>query len=54
MLPVEHALANPSRHPWRTIAVVAAGIATLELVALVVTATALTPAPARLAEAAEA
>ena len=45
MLPVEHALPNPSRHPWRTIAVVAAGIATLELVALVVTATALVAKP---------
>jgi hypothetical protein len=45
MLPVEHALPNPSRHPWRTIAVVAAGIATLELVALVVTATALVARP---------
>jgi hypothetical protein len=35
---VEHALANPSGpsgHPWRTIAVVAAGIATLELLGLV-------------------
>ena len=38
MLPVEHALPNPARHPWRTIAVVAAGIATLELLALVLTA----------------
>ena len=45
MLPVEHALPNPSRHPWRTIAVVAAGIATLELLALVVTATALVAKP---------
>jgi hypothetical protein len=45
MLPVEHALPNPSRHPWRTIAVVAAGIATLELIALVVTATALVAKP---------
>ncbi len=45
MLPVEHALPNPSRHPWRTIAVVAAGIATLELLALVVTATALLAKP---------
>jgi hypothetical protein len=42
---VEHALPNPSRHPWRTIAVVAAGIATLELLALVVTATALVAKP---------
>src|ERR1044072_2810908 len=45
MLPVEHALPNISRHPWRTIAVVAAGIATLELLALVVTATALVAKP---------
>jgi hypothetical protein len=45
MLPVEHALPNPSRHPWRTIAVVAAGIATLELLALVVAATALLAKP---------
>jgi LytR cell envelope-related transcriptional attenuator len=45
MLPVEHALPNPSRHPWRTIAVVAAGVATLELLALVVTATALIAKP---------
>ena len=45
MLPVEHALPNPSRHPWRTIALVAAGIATLELLALVVTATALVAKP---------
>jgi hypothetical protein len=45
MLPVEHALPNLSRHPWRTIALVAAGIATLELLALVVTATALVAKP---------
>jgi hypothetical protein len=45
MLPVEHALPNPSRYPWRTIAVVAAGIATVELVALVLTATALIAKP---------
>jgi hypothetical protein len=45
MLPVEHALPNPSRHPWRTIALVAAGVATLELLALVVTATALVAKP---------
>ena len=45
MLPVEHALPNLSRHPWRTIAVVTAGIATLELIALVVTATALVAKP---------
>lgn len=42
---MEHALPNPSRHPWRTIAVVAAGIATIELLALVVTATALVAKP---------
>ena len=45
MLPVEHALPNLARHPWRTIALVAAGIATLELLALVVTATALVAKP---------
>ena len=46
MLPVEHALPNPSRHhPWRTIAVVAAGVATLELLGLVVTGTALLAKP---------
>jgi hypothetical protein len=45
MLPVEHALQSPSSHPWRTIAVVVAGIATLELLALVVTATALVAKP---------
>jgi LytR cell envelope-related transcriptional attenuator len=43
---VEHALPNPSRHhPWRTIAVVAAGIATLELLGLVVIGTALLAKP---------
>ena len=45
MLPVEHALRSPSSHPWRTIAVVVAGIAILELLALVVTATALVAKP---------
>lgn len=45
MLPVEHVLSSPSRHPWRTIALVAAGVATLELLALVVTATALLAKP---------
>ena len=45
MLPVEHVLPNPARHPWRTIAVVAAAIATLELLALVLTATALLARP---------
>jgi LytR cell envelope-related transcriptional attenuator len=33
---VEHILASPRSHPWRTIAVVAAGIATLELLGLVI------------------
>jgi LytR cell envelope-related transcriptional attenuator len=42
MLPVEHALPSPhENHPWRTIAVVAVGIATLELVGLVLAGTAL-------------
>jgi hypothetical protein len=45
MLPVEHVLPNPSHHRWRTIAVVAAGIATLELLGLVVAATALLAKP---------
>ena len=45
MLPVEHVLPNPTRHSWRTIAVVAAGIATLELVGLVVAGTALLAKP---------
>ena len=46
MLPVEHALPTPARHhPWRTIAVVAAGIATLELLGLVVAGTALLAKP---------
>jgi hypothetical protein len=54
MLPVEHVLPNPARHPWRTIAVVAAGIATLELIGLVVTGTALLARPvAQKARAAE-
>jgi LytR cell envelope-related transcriptional attenuator len=45
---VEHVLRNPSgsgRHPWRTIAVVAAGVATLELVGLVVVGVALLARP---------
>jgi LytR cell envelope-related transcriptional attenuator len=45
---VEHALSNPSGpsgHPWRTIAVVAAGIATLELVGLVAVGIALLAKP---------
>jgi hypothetical protein len=46
MLPMEHALEHAlptpqQSHPWRTIAVVAVGIATLELVGLVVAGTAL-------------
>lgn len=45
MLPVEHALPSASNHSWRTIAVVAAGIATLELVGLVVAGTALIAKP---------
>lgn len=46
MLPVEHVLPNPtSGHPWRTIAVVAAGIATLELLGLVAVGTALLAKP---------
>lgn len=44
---MEHVLRNPpgSHHPWRTIAVVAAGIATLELVGLVVVGVALLARP---------
>jgi hypothetical protein len=42
---VEHALPNPPGHPWRTIAVVAAGIATLELLGLVVVGVALLAKP---------
>lgn len=48
---MEHALQSPSgpsgqpRHPWRTIAVVAAGIATLELVGLMIVAIALLAKP---------
>ena len=46
MLPVEHALPTPAgHHPWRTIAVVVAGIATLELLGLVVVGTALVAKP---------
>jgi hypothetical protein len=46
MLPVEHALPTQSSgHPWRTIAVVAAGIATLELVGLIAVGTALLAKP---------
>jgi hypothetical protein len=45
---VEHVLSNPSGpngHPWRTIAVVAAGIATLELFGLVAVGVALLAKP---------
>jgi len=42
---VEHALPNPSNHPWRTIAVVASGIATLELLVLVIVGVALLAKP---------
>jgi len=42
---VEHALPNPPSHPWRTIAVVASGIATLELLALVIVGVALIARP---------
>jgi LytR cell envelope-related transcriptional attenuator len=54
-VPLEHALHSPTQtHPWRTIAVVAAGIATLELVGLVVAGAALLAQPAiRHARAAE-
>lgn len=48
MLPVEHVLPTPASHPhpWRTIAVVAAGIATLELLGLIAVGTALVAKPA--------
>jgi hypothetical protein len=42
---MEHALPSPQSHPWRTIAVVAAGIATLELVGLVIAGTAIFAKP---------
>jgi LytR cell envelope-related transcriptional attenuator len=42
---VEHALPTPPSHPWRTIAVVASGIATLELLALVIVGVALIAKP---------
>jgi hypothetical protein len=42
---VEHALSTPPHHPWRTIAVVAAGVATLELLGLVIAGTALLARP---------
>jgi hypothetical protein len=54
MLPVEHALPTPSSgHPWRTIAVVAAGIATLELLGLIAAGTALLAKPVARAARAE-
>jgi hypothetical protein len=42
---MEQVLPSPHSHPWRTIAVVAAGIATLELVGLVIVGTALFAKP---------
>ena len=42
---MEHAFPSPAGHPWRTIAVVAAGIATLELLGLVVVGVALIAKP---------
>jgi hypothetical protein len=45
MLPVEHVFSGTHTHPWRTIAVVAAGIATLELIGLVVAGAALLAKP---------
>jgi len=42
---VEHALSPPQHHPWRTIAVVAAGVAALELIALAIAAVALLANP---------
>jgi len=42
---VEHALPTSPNHPWRTIAVVASGIATLELLALVIVGVALVAKP---------
>ena len=42
---MEHALPSPADHPWRAIAVVAAGIATLELIGLVVVGVALIAKP---------
>ena len=43
---MEHALStSPGHHPWRTIAVVAAGIATLELLGLVIVGVALIAKP---------
>ena len=42
---MEHALPTTPAHPWRTIAVVAAGIATLELLGLVIVGVALIARP---------
>jgi len=42
---MEHTLPTPRDHPWRTIAVVAAGIATLELLGLVIVGVALIAKP---------
>ena len=42
---MEHAIPTPRDHPWRTIAVVAAGIATLELLGLVIIGVALLAKP---------
>ena len=42
---MEHALSRPENPPWRTIAVVAAGIATLELLGLVIAGVALVAKP---------
>lgn len=42
---MEHALSPTPAHPWRTIAVVAAGIATLELLGLVIVGVALIARP---------
>ena len=42
---MEHAIPTPRDHPWRTIAVVAAGIATLELLGLVIVGVALLAKP---------
>jgi len=42
---VEHALPNHPDHPWRTIAVVAAGVAALELLGLIIVAAALLAKP---------
>jgi LytR cell envelope-related transcriptional attenuator len=42
---VEHALSPPQHHPWRTIAVVAAGVAAIELIVLAIAAVALLAKP---------